>query len=190
MGRLQLHDIACVRGGRTLFDGLSFALDGGGAALVSGANGVGKSSLLRLIAGLIAPHSGALEIDGAVALADDQLALDPELRLDAALGFWARIDGRDGAAVGDALQTLGIAHLAPVPVRILSTGQRKRAGLARVIASGAAIWLLDEPANGLDADALARVEAAMAAHRAAGGIIIAASHQPLGLPGATPVVLA
>jgi heme exporter protein A len=85
---------------------------------------------------------------------------------------------------------MGIAHLAEVPVHMLSTGQRKRAGLARVVASGAPLWLLDEPGNGLDADGIARLEAAMAAHRAAGGAILAATHQPLALPGAKSVALA
>ena len=84
---------------------------------------------------------------------------------------------------------MGLAPLAEVPVRMLSTGQRKRAALARVVASGAPLWLLDEPANGLDADGLARLEAAMAAHRAAGGAILAASHQPLALAGAQTVAL-
>ena len=85
---------------------------------------------------------------------------------------------------------MGLAQLAEVPVRMLSTGQRKRAALARVIASGAPLWLLDEPGNGLDVDGLARLEAAMAAHRADGGAILAASHQPLALPGAQRVALA
>ena len=84
---------------------------------------------------------------------------------------------------------MGLAPLAGVPVRMLSTGQRKRAALARVMASGAPLWLLDEPANGLDADGLARLEGAIAAHLAGGGAVLAASHQPLALPGAVLVAL-
>jgi heme exporter protein A len=87
------------------------------------------------------------------------------------------------------MASMGLTRLADVPVRMLSTGQRKRAVLARVIASGAPLWLLDEPANGLDPDGLARLEGAIAAHRAAGGAVLAASHQPLALPGARRVIL-
>lgn len=170
-----------------LFKGVSLELQAGGAALVSGPNGVGKSSLLRLIAGLLAPFAGRVTANGRIALADEALALDTRLPLAAALGFWSRIDR--GRAVGEALEPMGIAHLAEVPVRILSTGQRKRAVLARTLAAGADIWLLDEPGNGLDIASLSRLAAAMAAHRAKGGIVVAASHQPLDLPGAEGLVL-
>jgi heme exporter protein A len=178
---LNLEGVACRRGDRLLFEGLNLALELGGAALAVGPNGAGKSSLIRLAASLLRPAAGEIERAEA-ALADEHLALDERQRLGAALAFW----------VGDAvpgMEAMGLAPLAGVPVRILSTGQRKRAVLARVIASGAPLWLLDEPANGLDADGLGRLEAAMAAHRAAGGAILAASHQPLGLPGAQMVRL-
>jgi heme exporter protein A len=121
-----------------------------------------------------------------MALADEGLALDPKLTLARALGFWNRLDGSDPAA---AMAAMALTRLAEVPVRLLSTGQRKRAALARVLASGADLWLLDEPANGLDADGEARLEAAIAGHRAGGGAILAASHQPLALPGAARVEL-
>jgi heme exporter protein A len=178
---LGLEGVACLRGGRLLFEGLSLTLAPGEAALVTGPNGAGKSSLIRLAAGLLRPAAGEVERAEA-ALADEHLALDERQRLGAALGFWVA-DAAGGIAA------MGLAPLADVPVRILSTGQRKRAALARVVASGAPLWLLDEPANGLDGDGLERLEAAMAAHRAAGGAILAASHQPLGLPGAQQVVL-
>lgn len=186
MTALKLEGIACVRGGRLLFEGLSLSVGPGEAAWVQGPNGVGKSSLLRVIAGLLRPFEGTVETDGRLALADDGLALDRDRPLGAALDFWARLDGGESRP---ALQAMGLAHLSEVPVRILSTGQRKRAELARTIASGADIWLLDEPANGLDTDSLERLSAAMAAHRAGGGIVVAASHQPLALPGARTLEL-
>jgi heme exporter protein A len=188
-GQLSLDGIACVRGGRMLFEDFSLRLAAGDAALVRGPNGVGKSSLLRLAAGLLAPTRGTIIRAGRVALADEALALDLRQPLAVALRFWARLDGADAVASGDALGALGITHLAHVPVRMLSTGQRKRAALARVIASGAGIWLLDEPGNGLDKDGLTLLDAAMALHRVQGGIVLAASHQPLGLDGARMITL-
>jgi heme exporter protein A len=178
---LTLEGIACVRGGRLLFEGLSLTLGPGDAALARGPNGAGKSSLLRLAAGLLRPAAGiALRADAA--LADEQLALDERQRLGDALAFWVA-DAAPGIAA------MGLEALARVPVRMLSTGQRKRAALARVIGSKAPLWLLDEPANGLDADGQVRLAAAMAAHRGAGGAILAASHQPLALDGAQLVEL-
>jgi heme exporter protein A len=187
--RLAFASVACLRGDRLLFEDLSFALGPGEAALLIGPNGVGKSSLLRIAAGLLAPAAGSVECVGGLALAAEAAALDPRLPLADALGFWARLDGVGEAAVADALDRMGIANLAPVPVRMLSTGQRKRAVLARVIAGGAGIWLLDEPGNGLDTASLERLAAAMAAHRRAGGIVVAATHQPLGLQDAREIAL-
>ena len=186
MRLLELRAVACVRGGRCLFEGLDLVLEPGGAALATGPNGAGKSSLIRLAAGLLPAAAGTVGRGGPAALADEGLALDPKLGLARALGFWSRLDGKDPA---EAMAAMGLAPLADVPVGMLSTGQRKRSALARVLASGAALWFLDEPANGLDGDGQARLEAAMAAHRAGGGAILAASHQPLALPGAARVAL-
>lgn len=186
MSLLELHAVACVRGGRLLFEDLDLVLEPGGAALVTGANGAGKSSLIRIAAGLLPAAAGTVERESPAALADEGLALDPKSSLGRALGFWNRLDG---AVSTDALAAMGLAELAEVPVRMLSTGQRKRAALARVLASGAPLWLLDEPANGLDPDGQARLEGAMAAHRDGGGAILSASHQPLALPGAVRVAL-
>lgn len=181
MTRLVLEGVSCFRGGRLLFEALDLRLKPGEGILVTGANGVGKSSLIRIAGGLLAPSAGRVVREGGVALSAEAAALDEDRSLFAALSFWAGLDGQDDEAVALALAAIGLAQLAEVPVRLLSTGQRKRATLARVIASGAGIWLLDEPANGLDASALGELSAVMAGHLAAGGVILAASHQPLGI---------
>jgi heme exporter protein A len=168
---LTLRNVRCRRGGRLLFENLSLELGGGDGILVTGPNGSGKSSLLRLIAGLLRPESGTVEAAN-LALADDALALDRELPLGRALSFW-------GGGVDAATEAVGLASLGDVPVRLLSAGQRKRATIARVAASDAKLWLLDEPLNGLDADAAALVAKLIEEHRARGGAVIAASHTPL-----------
>ncbi|MES2988402.1 MAG: heme ABC exporter ATP-binding protein CcmA [Pseudomonadota bacterium] len=188
MTSLAFRDVSCARGGRLLFEGLSFALAAGQGALVTGQNGAGKSSLIRVAAGLLAPESGGVEGEGARALLTEAAALDPELTLNAALRFWARIDGR-ADAVPEALEAVGLADLAQVPVRLLSTGQRRRAALARVVASGAPVWLLDEPANGLDDASVRTLEALIAKHRSEGGVAVVATHLPIGLPDAQEIRL-
>jgi len=180
---LAFDDVACLRGGRLLFEQVSFTLAPGDALVVRGPNGVGKSSLIRLAAGLLAPAAGTIRCTGDRALLAEACALDPERALGDALRFWAGLDGR-ADAVHDALDSVGLAALVRVPVRLLSTGQRRRAALARVIASGAPIWLLDEPSNGLDAAAVAMLEGAIDRRRAAGGIALVATHVPLRIPSA------
>ena len=177
--RLSAEGLSCVRGGRILFRGLSFALQPGQAGLLTGPNGVGKSSLLRLLAGLLAPSAGLCDAPGTRALCDDRLALDEHLPLEQALRFWARVDGRSEADVAAAMERAGLAYLAEVPVRYFSTGQRQRARLARTYLTGARLWLLDEPANGLDSDSVNQLGAALQGHLDGGGIILAASHIPL-----------
>lgn len=185
---LCLSGIACARGGRLLFRGVDLTLEPGGSALLRGPNGIGKSSLMRICAGLLRPVAGTIERRGRIALADERLALDMEDRLQTALGFWARLDGVDPAALDRAMDAMALAPIRDIPVRMLSTGQRKRASLARVIAGGAPLWLLDEPGNGLDDASLALLGAAVEAHLATGGVVVAASHQPL--PMAAPVTIA
>lgn len=187
MSLIGVSSVTCARGGRTLFEGLSFALVQGEAALVTGPNGAGKSSLIRVAAGLLAPTAGKVTGDAARALLGEAHALDPELPLVRALGFWARLDG--GGDASGALGRLGLADLAEVPVRLLSTGQRRRAAIARVAASGAPVWLLDEPANGLDRASVTLLEALIAEHRAGGGAVVVATHLPVALPGAITLAL-
>lgn len=180
---LAAHDLACRRGDRLLFAGLSLALAPGACLHVTGANGTGKSSLIRILAGLLRPFAGHIERTGAIGLVDERPALDQALPLGRALGFWQSLDGSRDAELNSALERLGLADLLDVPVRYLSTGQRKRAALARLIGQSAPIWLLDEPLNGLDADGAALTEALVAGHCAAGGVCVIASHQPVRLAG-------
>ena len=177
--RLVAEALSCVRGGRMLFRDLTFALEPGQAGLLAGPNGVGKSSLLRLIAGLLKPSAGSCIVPETTALCDDRLALDEHLPLDQALRFWAKLDGSDDADVTAAMARAGLSHLAEVPVRYFSTGQRQRARLARTYLTDARLWLLDEPANGLDTDSVARLGTVLQDHLDNGGIILAASHIPL-----------
>jgi len=178
---ITAHALACRRGDRVLFRGLELALASGQALHIAGANGVGKSSLLRILAGLLRPFAGSVESAGAIGLIDERPALDPHLPLGRALGFWAGMDGMADGMAGDTTDRLGLSDLLDVPVRYLSTGQKKRAALARLIGQAAPVWLLDEPLNGLDSAAVALVEALTADHIAAGGIAVIASHQPFTL---------
>lgn len=171
---LTATDLACRRGERLLFRGASLTLGAGEALHVTGANGIGKSSLLRILAGLLRPFSGTVDRSGAVALLDERPALDGAVPLATALAFWRALDG-GGAAAG----RVGLLELMDVPVRYLSTGQTKRAALARLLAQGAPIWLLDEPLNGLDSGGVELVEGLIAEHLAGGGLAVIASHQPI-----------
>jgi heme exporter protein A len=187
--RLSANNLACRRGERMLFRGLSLALGPGEAVQISGANGIGKSSLLRILAGLLPAYAGTVEREGMVGLIDEHPALDPHLPLGRALGFWADFDRIGFLARESISDRLGLGNLLDVPVRFLSTGQKKRAALARLIGQSAAVWLLDEPLNGLDRAAVALVAELAAEQLAAGGICVIASHQPFALPGMQQLAL-
>jgi heme exporter protein A len=178
---LAATDLACRRGDRLLFRGLSFDLREGEALHVVGPNGTGKSSLLRILAGLLRPEAGTVKRTRSVALLDERLPLDDGLPLGRALAFWSRID-RGGYGPAQ-MAALGLDTLADVPVRFLSTGQRKRVAFLQSNPWLTPIWLLDEPLNGLDAAAATFVQEEVAAMMVHGTIAVIASHQPFDVPG-------
>lgn len=175
---LRFEQVALRRGGRMLFEDFDLNVGSGDAVQVAGPNGSGKSSLIRLAAGLLEAERGRVE-RARVSLADDNLALDRDLPLRRALRFWSD-------SVDPAMEALGLSRLADLPVRLLSSGQAKRATLARVVASGAQLWLLDEPLNALDTEGANQLGLLIAEHLTAGGAILAASHQRL--PGSWRVM--
>jgi heme exporter protein A len=190
---LVANQLALTRGGLLLFERLSFTLAAGGALLVTGPNGAGKSSLLRLVAGLLEPDAGTLENPCTVGFLGMEPALKPDRPLRAELAFWRRLDGAVGEGEqppeGVAEDAMGLAPLLDLPVGYLSAGQRQRAAIARLMQSGTRLWLLDEPTTALDTAGQERLRAVIAAHRAAGGLVVAATHQPLPLPGAATIAL-
>ena len=196
MANFEGRSLHCRRGGRDVFAALSFALPPGGALLLTGPNGSGKSSLLRLMAGLLKPAGGELLWDGiAIAEAPEDHAarlhylghldaVKPVLSVAENLRFWAELRGlakAPGAALEAALQRFALADLAAVPGRLLSAGQRRRLALARLVASPADLWLLDEPSVGLDHASVGRLAAAIAEHRSDGGRVVVATHTALDL---------
>ena len=179
--QLIATDLACVRGGRLVFERVSFALAPRGALQVEGPNGAGKSSLLRVLAGLLGPADGTLVNSFGNAWLGADATLKPGTRLRAELDYWARLDRRPSSAVDAALTAFDLTGLADLPVDVLSSGQRRRAALARIHASGAALWLLDEPGVGLDSASLGLLARAIAAHRATGGAVVVATHGDIGV---------
>lgn len=191
---LQAIGLAAIRGERLVFRDVSFSVAAAGALLLSGPNGSGKSTLLRLLAGLLRPAAGVLTWNGQDAFAADrsvaylghQDAVKPGLTVLENLGFAHRTGGGD---VASALAALGLTELADLPARLLSAGQQRRLALARLCLSKARLWLLDEPTLGLDQSSVQLLGQMLGAHRAGGGVVIAATHLPLPLPDAAELRL-
>ncbi|HMT42298.1 MAG TPA: heme ABC exporter ATP-binding protein CcmA [Sphingorhabdus sp.] len=173
---IKLNRVAIIRGTRVILRDFDLEVERGELVWVRGANGSGKSTLFRALSGLLPVASGEVSISGAIALCDDNLALDLDQRLGKAIRFWTDLDAIKPAKLEAALETLDLIGLADLPVRLLSAGQKRRGALARLLASDVPIWLLDEPYNGLDQANVARLDAALSRHTEQGGIALVASH--------------
>ena len=196
--RLLASELACIRGGRQVFHNLSFTLAAGNTLVVTGPNGAGKSSLLRLVAGLVHPAAGRLALEGGngeLTIGEQahylghQDALKTALSVQENLAFWVGFLGAGDAKVGAALAAVGLDALAALPGLYLSAGQRRRLSLARLVAVERPIWLLDEPTSALDVAAQGLLADLMRTHLTGGGLILAATHGPLGLEAAQELKL-
>ncbi len=189
---LAVENLACRRGGRLIFEGLSFRLAQGEAIALTGRNGAGKSSLIALVCGRLRPEAGSVRIEGAgdtpapelIHLIGHRDGLKSALGAAGNLAFAQAVLGEPALSAAAALDMVGLPHVADVPVGYLSAGQRRRVALARLLVSRRPFWLLDEPMAALDFAAQAMVAGLMQAHLDAGGAVLAATHGPLGLAGA------
>jgi heme exporter protein A len=189
--RLKVTALACQRGHKAIFSGIGFSVGGGEALLLLGPNGAGKSSLLRIIAGLLRPLAGQIVLEGGDherTIAEQahylghQDALKPSLSLVENLRFWTQFLGAaPGLEPLEALEAVGLVELCDLPAGYLSAGQRRRLSLARLICAKRPLWLLDEPSSALDTNGQERLLSLMRAHLGAGGLLLAATHAPLGL---------
>jgi heme exporter protein A len=188
--RLSGRNLTCVRGGREVFSGLDVAADSGEALAITGPNGAGKTSLLRVIAGLLVPADGSVALEGG----DDELslpeqahylghrdALKPALSVLENLSFWRDFLGGESQDARQCVAAVGLDHAAHLPAAYLSAGQRRRLSIARLLSVRRPVWLLDEPTSALDAAGQALFVGLMRDHLSGGGIVVAATHLPLGL---------
>ncbi|RWA68350.1 heme ABC exporter ATP-binding protein CcmA [Mesorhizobium sp.] len=192
--RLIAENLGGERGGETVFSGIGFALEKGEALIVTGPNGSGKSTLLRVIAGLLPVAKGFVRVEAGgeafptIASASHYLghlnAMKTALSVEENLGFWRAFQGEPALSVEEALETVGLGGLGHLPFGYLSTGQKRRASIAKLLVSRRPVWLLDEPTAGLDKASEERFARLMRDHCQEGGIIVAATHLPLGLEGA------
>lgn len=185
------RNVTCVRGGRDIFAGLDFEISSGSALAVTGPNGAGKSSLLRIVAGLLPQAAGEIILNGGgddLTLAEQSHYLghrDPikgALTVRENLEFWDAFLGGETTGATESLAAVRLAHAADLPAAFLSAGQRRRLSIARLLAVRRPIWLLDEPVSALDTEGQSLFTALMRAHLADGGIVLAATHGPLGIP--------
>ncbi|MGB3539935.1 MAG: heme ABC exporter ATP-binding protein CcmA [Mesorhizobium sp.] len=189
--RLIAGNLSGERGGETVFSNVGFSLEDGQALVVTGPNGSGKSTLLRIVAGLLPAAAGRIALEGggeafpSIASAchylGHQNAMKPTLSIDENLSFWRDFCGKTRLDIEEALEAVGLVGIGHLPFGYLSTGQRRRAAIARLLVSYRPLWLLDEPTAGLDKASEQRFSALMSAHCRDGGIIIAATHLPLGI---------
>jgi heme exporter protein A len=200
---LEVAGLACHRGGRPVLDGLSFSLAKGELLVLTGPNGSGKTTLLRALALLVPAEAGTISWHGADVAADreawrhtlawlghqDGLKGDLTVRENILVAQRLRGEPVDGERIDDALAAFGLSPLARRAVRSLSAGQRRRVALARVVASTASLWLLDEPLNALDAESQAALLTILEGHLDQGGLAIAATHAPIKIAGARALEL-
>jgi heme exporter protein A len=195
--RLSVENLACERGERRIFEGVSFALEPGDALMVLGRNGAGKSSLLEILSGRLKPASGKVVLrdagDRTVAECLHDVghrdALKGALTAGENLGFARDFLSDPALSPAEALAAVGLAHALHLPVAYLSAGQRRRVALARLLVAHRPLWLLDEPSASLDAVSQGTLRGMIEAHRAGGGIVIATTHAPLGLTGAKELTI-
>ncbi|MEL4376470.1 heme ABC exporter ATP-binding protein CcmA [Brucella cytisi] len=197
--RLEAENLAGERGGETIFAGLSFALSEGEALVVTGPNGSGKSTLLRIICGLLLPEAGKVElredstvlpVRAACHYLGHQNAMKPALSVRENLSFWQKFNGAAQTEIDEALEAVDLPGVEHLPFGYLSTGQKRRVSIAKLLVSHRPLWIVDEPTAGLDKASEARFAELMRGHMRDGGMIVAATHIPLGLEGVSALDMA
>ncbi|QND51157.1 heme ABC exporter ATP-binding protein CcmA [Phyllobacterium sp. 628] len=197
--RLVAESLAGARGGEVLFSGLSFAVASGEALVITGPNGSGKSTLLRIIAGLLEKADGGIKLENSASGFDSLTSachylghlngMKPVLSVEENLRFWQSFNGPGDYSLVEALERVQLGDIGHLPFGYLSTGQKRRASIARLLVSERPVWLLDEPTAGLDKASEEQFAELMREHLAKDGIVIAATHLPLGLDGAQELVM-